>query len=155
MITLEKEEKTAAKTEKKQEQLIAEYKETLQRLQAEFENYRKRVEKEQKMSGQMASAAVISKLLPLLDSFELALSKADTTDEIVKGFELIYAQFNEILEKEGLQNVESVGQSFDPHIHEALLQEEGEKPGVVLEELQKGYLFHERVLRPARVKVSK
>lgn len=138
----------------KQEKKLVEYKETLQRLQAEFENYRKRVEKEQAAFQQYASGEVVTQLLPLLDSFSLALSKAEK-NETTKGFELIYAQLFEMLEKQGLQKIECVGKKFDPTQHEALMQEEGEEKGVVLEELQKGYMLHDKILRPARVKVSK
>ena len=142
------------KKEKAKDEL-AEYKEMLQRLQAEFENYRKRVEKETTAFKQYAVADVVNKLLPLLDSFELALSKVDKKDDTVKGFELIYAQLFDILEKQGLRQISSVGEKFDPTKHEALLQEEGEEKDIVLEELQKGYLIHDRVIRPARVKISK
>ena len=142
------------KKEKAKDEL-AEYKEMLQRLQAEFENYRKRVEKETTAFKQYAVADVVNKLLPLLDSFELALSKVDKKDDTVKGFELIYAQLFDILEKQGLRQISSVGEQFDPTKHEALLQEEGEEKDIVLEELQKGYLIHDRVIRPARVKISK
>ena len=142
------------KKEKAKDEL-AEYKEMLQRLQAEFENYRKRVEKETTVFKQYAVADVVNKLLPLLDSFELALSKVDKKDDTVKGFELIYAQLFDILEKQGLRQISSVGEQFDPTKHEALLQEEGEEKDIVLEELQKGYMIHDRVIRPARVKISK
>ena len=153
-----KEEAAEPKEEKKviKEDKLAEYKETLQRLQAEFENYRKRTEKETAEMRRFATSDIITQLLPILDSFELALTKADTNDETVKGFELIYSQLFGILEKEGLTKIDSAGQAFDPTLHEALMQEEHDgEDNKVLEEFQKGYVLHDRVLRAARVKVSK
>ena len=152
----QKQEKGEKEAKKTGIEVLAEYKETLQRLQAEFENYRKRTDKENAVLRQFATIDIINKLLPLMDSFELALGKADKKDEIVKGFELIYSQLFSVLEKEGLRKIAGKGKQFDPHLHEALLQEDHDgEPNIVLEELQKGYMLHSRVLRPARVKISK
>ena len=99
--------------------------------------------------------ALITDFTTLIAEVKLWLNNSNTTDDTVKGFELIYAQLFDILEKQGLRQISSVGEKFDPTKHEALLQEEGEEKDIVLEELQKGYLIHDRVIRPARVKISK
>ncbi len=130
---------------------VQELTETLQRLQADFENYRKRVEKENAEFKQYATRQLLTELLPILDNFQMALRVVD--DE---GFKLIYAQMFEILERYGLKYIDALGKKYDPRFHEALLQEESEKePGMVIEELQKGYIVGETVLRPARVKISR
>lgn len=128
---------------------IAELTETLQRLQAEFENYKKRTEKENAEFRKYANKQFIAELLPILDNFELALKSIN--DE---GIKLLYAHLFDILEKQGLKRIDATGK-FDPRFHEALLQEESEKEsGIILEELQKGYIGGETVLRPARVKIA-
>jgi len=142
------------KLKKKKEKELTD---TLQRVQADFENYKKRVEKEKKEFLQFANEELILKVLPILDNFELALmNAAEKNGEFVKGVELIYAQLFELLEKMGLKAIDAKGYKFDPYFHEALLQEESkEEDGVVIEVLQKGYLLHDKVLRPTKVKVSK
>lgn len=140
-----KEEKTECKTE------VQELTETLQRLQADFENYRKRTEKENAEFRQYATKKLVLDLLPILDNFQMALRVVD--DE---GFKLIYAQMYEILERYGLKRIDTSNKKYDPRFHEALLQEDSEKePGTILEELQKGYIVGETVVRPARVKITK
>jgi len=131
-----------------------EYKELLQRLQADFENYKKRAEKENCQVRQYSVASFIRKLLPLLDSFELALKNCSKNDQFVKGIELIYAQFYSILESEGLTQIKAAGQKFDPYLHEVLLKEEGPEDGIVTEELLKGYMLKDMVLRHSKVKIS-
>ena len=139
------------------EQKIAELTETLQRLQAEFQNYKKRTEKETQLLSKYASQVVIAKLLPVLDSFELALKNTNTEkDRFIKGIEIIYAQFFSVLESEGIKPIKAVGKKFDPYYHEVLLQEPSEKEeDIVLEEFQKGYMINDRVIRFAKVKLSK
>ena len=146
MIILKKESK------KTKEQ---ELKETLQRVQADFENYKKRVERETEDFKKFASAELIGKLLPILDAFELSLKNSKDKEEFVKGIELIYAQLNEILGKEGLKKIEAVNQKFDPFLHEALMTEKSDKDGLILEELQKGYMLGDKVIRHSKVKVGK
>ena len=143
-----KEQKENEQPKKSREQELTE---TLQRLQADFENYRKRTEKENAEFKQYATKKLVTELLPILDNFQMALRVVD--DE---GFKLIYAQLFEILEHYGLKRIDSLGKKYDPRFHEALLQEDSEKePGTILEELQKGYIVGETVMRPARVKVSR
>jgi len=129
---------------------------TLQRLQAEFENYKKRTEKENQEFRKFALQEFIKKLLPIIDNFELALENKDNKEEFVKGVELIYSELYTILEDAGLIKIEALNQKFDPYIHEALLAEKSDKePNTIIEELQKGYKLHDKVLRHAKVKVSK
>lgn len=136
---------------------LADYKDTLQRLQAEFENYKKRVEKEKLQYRQFAAAEVAKSLLPVLDSFELALKPAiNGDDKFRKGMEMIYGQFYSVLESLGLRPIKALGEALDPYKHEVLLQgetDDGKKDGVVAEEFQKGYMFNDAVLRCSKVKV--
>lgn len=130
--------------ENKEKELI----ERLQRLQAEFENFRKRTEKEKEDIRLNANAELISELLKVLDNFELSLKHNE--DEGVK---MIYDELNTILEKQGMKIIDTKG-GFDPRFHEALVQEEGEEHGKILEELQKGYLLNDKLLRASKVKIS-
>ena len=141
---------------KKQKNNEAELKETVQRLQAEFENYKKRVEKEKENFTKFASCEIIKKILPILDSFEVALKNKTASSEFAKGVEMIYAQFFSILENSGLKKIEAEGKKFDPYLHEALMQEESEEDdGVVIEEFQKGYYLNDIIIRHSKVKISK
>lgn len=150
------------KTEEKQDNKdnlvseLADYKEHLQRLQAEFDNYRKRIEKERAEYGKFANHELMFKLLAILDSFELALKNTNKEDEFAKGIELIYSQFYSLLEKEGLKKIEALNKKFDPNYHEVLLIENsGKEEDIILEELQKGYMLNNKVLRYSKVKISK
>ena len=134
---------------------IAELTETLQRLQAEFENYKKRVDKEKEEFVKYAKADLIQSLLPIIDTFEIALRNTKDNEKFVKGMEMVYAQFVSTLQSEGLKPIECVGKKFDPYLHEVMLKEKSDKDdGVVLEELQKGYMLNDKVLRHSKVKVS-
>jgi len=132
--------------------------ETLVRRQADFENYRKRVEKERHHDRHRGVESLIEHLLPVLDAFDRAL--AESTDsgylEYRKGFELIRRQLWETLAKQGLVRIDAVGQEFSPHFHHAIEQVETteHQEGIVVGELQPGYMFHEKVLRPAMVRVA-
>ncbi|MAG15854.1 nucleotide exchange factor GrpE [Candidatus Woesearchaeota archaeon] len=141
------------KEPKKQKE--ADYKDALQRLQAEFENYKKRVEKENTTFRKLATADVVHQMLPTLDSFEQALKNTDDKEKFVKGVELIYAQFHSMLEEMGLRQIKAAGERFDPYKHEVLLQEESDKDEIILEELQKGYMLNDMVIRHSKVKVGK
>ncbi len=139
------------------EKKIKEVTELLQRNQAEFDNYRKRVEKEKANLIKNASKDIIVKLLPLLDNFELALNNTDNNGEFVKGMELIYSQMFQMLEEQGLKKIDAIGRKFDPYFHEALLAENynDKEDEIVLEELQKGYVLNDDVIRHAKVKINK
>jgi molecular chaperone GrpE len=137
-----------------------EYLETLRRVQAEFENYRKRVIKEQTALVDRATEGLVEQLLPVLDSFELALQNAatagsDDIENVRKGVELVYAELLGVLEKAGVSRIEAEGKLFDPNVHEAVMQEEGHGDPVVSDVLRTGYTLNGRVLRPAMVKVTR
>lgn len=131
---------------------------TLVRRQADFENYRKRVEKERQADRHRGVEALVEHLLPVLDAFDRALAgnHESAPAEYRKGFELIRRQLSDALAKQGLKRIESVGKEFDPHQHHAIERVETKEhaEGVVIEELQPGYTFHDRVLRPAMVRVA-
>lgn len=143
------------KKEQKKDEL-KEMKETLQRVQAEFENYRKRTEKQKEDFLKYASSGIISEMLPILDSFELAIKNKEDMENFKKGVEMIYSQLFSLLEKKGLKQIEAENKKFNPYVHEALMQEESDKEdGMVIEEFQKGYMLGDHVLRHSKVKVSK
>ena len=132
--------------------LKEEYLDNLKRLKAEFENYQKRIDKEKIDFIKYAKEDLVINLLEILDNFERALSNCKD-DEFSKGVSLIFKQLKELLEKEGVKEIEKL-ENFDPEKHEVLLTDEGEE-GKVLEELQRGYTLHNRIIRPAKVKVGK
>lgn len=136
------------------------YLDDLRRLKAEFENYRKRMLKEQTALVEMAAASLVERLLPVLDNFELALIAADRTKDyaaLVRGVELVFSEFKEVLGKAGLRAIDAHGQPFDPELHEAVMQGEGPEDGkpVVSEVFRTGYTLGGRVVRPAMVKVTR
>ena len=128
----------------------------LARLQAEFENARKRGEREQQEFREYALADAVKALLPSLDSFERALSTEADTTEFRNGVELIYKQLYDALLKMGLRPIPAKGEPFDPRFHQAveMVNTSEAKDHQVLEELQRGYKFKDRLLRPAMVKVA-
>lgn len=135
---------------------ILELTETIQRLAADFENHKKRSEENNAKLAKFASAEIITKLLPILDSFELALKSTQNKEECIKGIELIFSQFHQILEESGLMPIQTNTGKFDPYIHEVLMTEESEKEeGTIIEEFQKGYLLNGNVIRHSKVKVVK
>ena len=131
----------------------------LARLQAEFDNARKRAVREQQEFREYAAADVIKNFLPILDSFERALKAGgdSNSNDFRNGIELIYRQFQDALQKIGVQPIVSVGQPFDPRVHEAVeMVDTTEVPDHhVLDELQRGYKYKERLLRPAMVRVAR
>jgi len=131
---------------------------SLVRLQADFENYRKRIERDRAAEHHRAVGAAIEPLLPVLDDFERALeSHRDPAYEKFRhGFDLIYRRLWASLAKLGLQRIEANGKPFDPHEHQAVERVETDKheDGIVIGELAPGYRFHDRVLRPAMVRVA-
>jgi molecular chaperone GrpE len=131
---------------------------TLVRRQADFENYRKRVEKERHHERLRSIGATIEHLLPVLDAFDRALASSSDPAyaDYHKGFELIRRQLWETMAKQGLVRIDSVGQEFNPHFHHAIERVETSEhaDGIVIGEMQPGYLFHDRVLRPAMVRVA-
>jgi molecular chaperone GrpE len=136
------------------------YLDDLRRLQADFDNYRKRTLREQTARTASASQALVTRLLPVLDNFELAVSAAEQSrdfDRMLKGVEMVLGALREVLQAEGLVKIEAEGKPFDPERHEAVIavdQEEAE-PGSVVDIVRAGYELRGKVLRPAMVKVAK
>jgi len=126
------------------------------RTLADFENFRKRSEREKEDFRRYALVGVIRDLLPVIDNFDRALEHAEEGDEFHKGVDLIYKQLFDVLQRHGLKTISESGVRFDPNIHEAVVREED--PSVpshtVVAILQKGYFLHDRLLRPAMVKVA-
>jgi len=133
----------------------------LLRTQAEFENSRKRLEKEKQDFVRFANEDIILELLNILDDLERAVELAQTKHQdlsaFLKGIEMVLAHLYEMLKEYGVKPMEAEGKLFDPHYHEALMQIENKEvqENTVVEELQKGYLLNDRVLRTAKVKVAK
>ncbi|NQU79451.1 nucleotide exchange factor GrpE [Candidatus Woesearchaeota archaeon] len=153
-----KEDKCAEKIDEKDdaESKMDELVNDLKRVQAEFENYKKRIEKENTRMCEYSKANIIKKLLTVLDSFEIALKNTENNVDFVKGVELIYSQFHTILSDDGLRSIEAEGKRFDPYMHEVMLSVPSEEPDeTIIEELQKGYMLKDLVLRHSKVKISK
>ena len=159
MVNMEKKEKEKKAKKSKvdaKEAKIIELTDSLQHLQAEFENYKKYVEKQKQEYAQYAKGDVISKMLPFIDTFEQSLKHKAASEAFVKGVEMLHEQLVQLLEQEGLRAMVALGKPSDPHYHDIMLTEESDKADrVVLEELQKGYMLHDKVLRHAKVKVAK
>ncbi|ANS77208.1 molecular chaperone GrpE [Paenibacillus yonginensis] len=138
----------------------AEHQQRLLRVQADYDNFRRRTQKEKEELAKYASSKLISELLPVFDNFERALaagvSEQNDPSSFVKGVEMIFRQFEGVLKAEGLTIMETVGQPFNPEYHQAIMTVEVDEyeEGIVVEELQKGYMLKDKVLRPAMVKVS-
>jgi molecular chaperone GrpE len=136
------------------------YLDDLRRLQADFDNYRKRTLREQTARAASASQALVTRLLPVLDNFELAVSAAEQSrdfDRMLKGVEMVFGELRQALEGEGLVKIEAEGKPFDPERHEAVIavEEEDTEPGTVVDIVRAGYELRGKVLRPAMVKVAK
>lgn len=136
-----------------------EYQERLLRIQADFDNARKRIEKQNQDFIKYAAEEIILELLTILDDLErttlAAENKSSSLETFLKGIEMILAHLYEMLKKYGVKHIEAAGRPFDPHTSEALMQVESDMPEhTVLEELQKGYYLHERIIRTAKVKVA-
>lgn len=129
------------------------------RLHADLENFKRRSRQEQAAVAKYRAQDLLTELLPVIDNFERALQVEATEKEAVaikQGVEMVYRQFETALKGEGLETIEAVGKVFDPFVHQAIMQvkEEGFESGMVVEELQKGYQYKDRVLRPSMVKVN-
>ncbi|MAG50403.1 nucleotide exchange factor GrpE [archaeon] len=126
-------------------------------VQAEFENTLKRVEKEKQGIVDYASQSIVIKLLPILDDFESALKavKKSKEKEMVEGLEILYNQFYSVLQENGLKQINSKNEIFDPYKHEVIQKINSKEPeGMIVEEIQKGYYFKNRVVRHTKVKIS-
>lgn len=142
------------------EAAVAAEKDRYLRAHAEFENTKRRREQEMADFHKYATEKLIKAILPVLDSFELAIHHAESMnrgeDEIVSGFILIRKQIDTFLDKLEVKKITSVDQPFDPHLHQAVSQEtaEGKAPQTVIREMQCGYQLHDRLIRPAMVVVA-
>lgn len=129
------------------------------RLQADYDNFRRRSREEQAASLKYKSQSLLEQLLPALDNFERALKTEATNEQtktLIQGMEMVYRQLADALKQEGLTEVPTVGEKFDPNMHQAVMQVEDSEyeSNTVIEELQKGYMLKDRVIRPAMVKVN-
>ncbi|MCI9418444.1 MAG: nucleotide exchange factor GrpE [Eubacterium sp.] len=146
-----------AKKDKKDEK-IEELNDRLLRNMAEFENFRNRSEKEKTAMFEIGAKSVVEKILPVVDNFERgldAVTEEEKDNGFVKGMEAIYKQFCTALEEMGVVPIEAVGKEFDPNLHNAVMHEEDDsmEANMVSEELQKGYMYKESVVRHSMVKV--
>ena len=139
---------------------VAELKDRLLRAQAEWDNSRKRILRDKEESVRYAGEALLERLLPVLDNFEMGMQAARTatdTKSITQGFEMVQSQLHQFLRDSGVEAIEAVGQPFDPHRHEALGHHDSEDhpEGHVLMQMRKGYKLKDRLLRPATVFVAR
>lgn len=135
-------------------------KDQLLRTMADFQNFRKRQEDQRRQLEQFATERLVTSLLPVLDNFERALSSHDngaTVESMVEGLKAVDRQFRQVLENQNVTRIPSVGETFDPEIHEALATEMSEEhdDNTVIGELEAGYKMNDKVIRPARVRVAK
>lgn len=146
------------KKDKKDEQ-IEELTDRLKRQMAEFENFRKRTEKEKSQMFSMGAKSIVEKVLPVIDNFErglLAVPEEAKEDAFVEGMNKIYKQMMTMLEEVGVKPIEAAGAEFNPEFHNAVMHIEDENLGenIVAEELQRGYMYHDTVVRHSMVKVA-
>ena len=126
---------------------------------AEFENFRKRTEKEKSSMYEMGARDIIERILPVIDNFERGLAvipEDKKEDPIAEGMEKIYKQIQKVFEEAGVKPIEAAGKEFDPNFHNAVMHVEDESLGenIVAEELQKGYMYRDSVVRHSMVKVA-
>ena len=145
------------KKKDKKDQQIEELTDRVRRQMAEFDNFRKRTEKEKTAMYEIGARSVIEKILPVVDSFERGLQTgADETDPFVEGMQKIYKQLMTTLEGMEVKPIEAVGQEFNPDLHNAVMHVDDDSVGenIVVEELQKGYMYRDSVVRYSMVKVA-
>lgn len=157
----EKKEKRFGKKQKKdkRDEKIEELTDKVTRQMAEFDNFRKRTEKEKSQMYEIGAKDIIEKILPVVDNFErglLAVTEEEKNNPFIQGMDKIYKQLMTTLEEVGVIPIESVGQEFNPELHNAVMHVEDEKLGenVITEEFQKGYTYRESVVRHSMVKVA-
>ncbi|MDR7000401.1 nucleotide exchange factor GrpE [Neobacillus niacini] len=129
------------------------------RLQADFDNFRRRSRLDLEASEKYRAQKLITDLLPALDNFERAMKVEVDNDQaksLLQGMDMVYRGIADALKKEGVEPIEAVGKEFDPHLHQAVMQESNENfgPNIIIEEFQKGYLLKDRVIRASMVKVN-
>jgi len=151
---------SADSQEKQAQEELQIYQDKYIRLSAEFENYKRRAKRDQNDAIRYANESLLKNLLSTLDNLERAIQcgkDAGATGSLLEGVELTHKQFLETVGKLGVRQVSSTGSLFDPNMHQAVAQVESEttEPNTVVEEFQKGYFLHDRILRPAMVTVAK
>lgn len=147
------------KKKDKKDQMIEELNDKVIRQMAEFDNFRKRTEKEKSQMFDSGASTMVEKILPVVDDFErglAAMSEADKESSFAQGMEMIYKKLMGILEQAGVTAIEAVGKEFDPNFHNAVMQTASEEyeSGVIAQELQKGYMYKEKVIRHSMVIVA-
>lgn len=154
--TQEQEEKIQEDNQEEATDKASEYLERLQRLMAEFDNYRKRNEKEREGLYDLGVSTAITELLPVVDNFERAIKQTCEDEKYAQGIQMIHKQLLGIFEKLNVTPIEATNQPFDPEKHSAVMHVEDEAFGenMVAEELQKGYMYKEKVIRYSMVKVA-
>ena len=145
------------KKKDKKDERIEELSDQVKRQMAEFDNFRKRTEREKSQMFDLGAKSVIEKILPVIDNFERGLAQApDRQDPFAEGMEKIYKSMIQELESIGVKPIEAEGKEFDPNLHNAVMHVEDESAGenIVVQELQKGYTYHDSVVRHSMVKVA-
>ena len=147
------------KKKDKKDTQIEDLTDKLRRQMAEFDNFRKRTEKEKSGMFEMGAKSVVEKLLPVVDNFERGLASVpeeQKEDPFVAGVDKVYKQLLTVFDEVGVKPIEAVGQPFDPNFHNAVMHVEDDEQGenVVVEEFQKGYMYHDSVVRHSMVKVA-
>ena len=144
------------KDESKKDEILADLTDKLQRQMAEFENFRRRTEKEKSTMYDMGTRDTVEKLLPVIDNFERGLAGADENDPFAEGMKMIYKQLMTMLTDLGVTPIDAEGKEFDPNLHNAVMHVDDDSFGdnIVAEELLKGYMFKDHVVRHSMVKVA-
>ncbi len=147
-----KSKKTVSKPEEsnKQDQKAQELESQLKRALADYHNLERRVEEERRLLSSLSSALLIEKFLPVLDNLENANTHLND-----QGLEIVIKQFKNLLQSEGVEEIDSKGQQFDPNLHEAIETQEGENNNMIVRITRKGYKMNDKVLRPAQVIVER
>ena len=143
---------------RKEKERADQYFRQMQRIQADFENYKKKIEKEREEIRKYATEKLVTKLLDAIDNFERALnSPTKNVESLRHGIQLSFNQLRDVLQKEGLREMKVVGEKFNPEKHEAIMCVNSEEHGedTVAEEVQKGYMFKDKIIRHSKVKVVK
>jgi molecular chaperone GrpE len=161
-VTIEEASEVADESEQKIAELQAKLDETenkMLRAQADFDNFRRRSRLDQEAAQKYRAQSLVTEIIPALDNFERALqieADNDQTKSLLQGVNMVYNQLVQALQSEGVEAIKAVGEQFDPHLHQAVMQVEDENfdSNTVIEELQKGYTLKDRVIRPSMVKVN-
>lgn len=138
---------------------VKELSDRLIRVQADYDNFRRRTKQEKEAAAKYKAQNLIEEIIPAIDNFDRAIgvnAESQEAKAVLQGMEMVYRQLADALKNEGLEVIESVGQSFNPHLHQAVTQVETDEfeSNHIVEELQKGYKLRDRVIRPSMVKVN-